>query len=115
MSENAPIADIGAQYDVGAITLGASLRNVGGNMSGHAPDPLPTEARLGAFVPLATAQGLAVTAFVDAIARVRESSYGFSAGIEAGVLPQTPAGIGAVARVGFDSDANQLASLRFCG
>jgi hypothetical protein len=110
VSERAPIADIGAQFDVATVTVSAAVRNLGGNMAGN---PLPTELRLGAVVPVRSSGGLGLNAFADAIARVREGSLGVAAGLEAGIIPRAASDIGAVARIGFDPEADQLSSLRF--
>ena len=111
-SENAPLADVGAQFDVGTLTIGAGLRNLGGSLSGSTHAPLPTEARLGASMPFALTRSVGATVYADAIARVRESSFNFAVGAEVGLLPASNGGIGAVARVGFDAESNQLAHLR---
>jgi hypothetical protein len=110
VSRQTLIADVGAQYDVASFTLSAALRNFGGNMAG---DPLPTELRVGTMVPLTSSAGFGVNAFADVISRVRESSLGLAAGLEAGIMPRTVGDIGAVARVGYDAEADQLSSLRF--
>lgn len=111
LSQHAPMADVGLQYDVGKMTVAASVRNFGGSLSGsHAP--LPTEARLGAMLPFALSGGWRVNAFADLIARVRESAFSFATGLEAGIAPGSR-DLGAVARVGFDTSPNQLSSLHF--
>ena len=110
VSESAPIVDAGVQYDIAAVTISAALRNFGGKMAG---DPLPTELRLGLMAPLATASGLGLNAFVDGISRVREGSYGVAAGVEAGIIPSSSREIGAVARIGYDAEADQLSGIRF--
>ncbi len=113
VSQHAALADVGAQYDVAGMTLAAALRNFGGSMSGASADPLPTEARIGAMLPFTNARGLGATFFADGIARLQESSLLLAAGVEAGLMPRGPADIGAVARIGIDTEANQLARIRF--
>lgn len=110
ISETAPIADVGVQCDVAAITVSAAARNLGGSLAG---DPLPTELRLGVLVPVTMASGFGINAFGDAVARTSESSFGFAGGVEAGVMPRSAGGIGLVARISYDADANQLAGVRF--
>jgi hypothetical protein len=75
-------------------------------------DPLPTEARVGAAVPFAAAGNIGVNVYGDAIARLNESSFAIAAGIEAGLLPHAADEIGAVARIGYDAESNQLGALR---
>jgi len=110
LGENAPIADIGVQYDVASLTISAAIRNLGGSLAG---DPLPTELRVGALVPITSAGGLGVNVFADAVSRMRESSFGVAAGVEAGLIPRNPSALSAVARIGFDPEADQLSAIRF--
>lgn len=113
VNEHAAFADVGAQYDVASITLSASLRNLGGKLSGPSKDPLPAELRVGAAVPFGMSSGIGVTAFADVISRLNESSLAFAAGIEAGLIPHAPSDIGVVARIGYDGESNGLAPLHF--
>ncbi|MGQ0815632.1 MAG: PorV/PorQ family protein [Gemmatimonadota bacterium] len=111
-TRRAAVADVGVQYDVASITLAAAARNIGGTLSGD-DAPLPTELRMGALVPISTSSGLGVNVFADAISRLRESSFAFASGIEAGIMPAATREIGAVARVGYETEAGQLAGFRF--
>lgn len=112
LRQGAPVIDAGLQYDVAGITTSATLRNAGGPLSGGG-DPLPTEARVGAAVPLRRNGRFTAQAFGDAIARLHEGTFDAAAGIEAGVLPLREGMLGAVARVGVDAEAEQLGRLRF--
>ena len=110
--QTAPLADIGAQYDIGSATLGVSLRNLGAELSGDASDQLPTEARLGASVHLIREGTGVLTGTGEMIARMGEGSVTFAAGIEGG-LPATAARpVTILARAGFDAEGNQLGALR---
>ena len=105
-TESSPFADAGAQYDAHIATLGLAIRNIGSN-------DMPTEARLGAARTFAITHLIGAALSADAIARLRESSFGLAAGVEAGLLPSATSEIGAVVRAGFDSEANQLGAFRF--
>ncbi len=110
--QTAPIADLGAQYDIGPATLGVSLRNMGADLSGDAEDKLPTEARIGASINAIRAGAGVVSASAELISRLGEGSLTFAGGVEAG-LPGTDARpFALLARVGFDAESNQLGALR---
>jgi hypothetical protein len=110
--QTAPIADLGAQYDIGPATLGVSLRNMGADLSGDAEDKLPTEARIGASINAIRAGAGVVSASAELISRLGEESLTFAGGVEAG-LPGTDARpFALLARVGFDAESNQLGALR---
>jgi hypothetical protein len=110
--QTAPIADIGAQYDIGPATIGVSLRNLGTDLSGDAEDKLPTEARIGAATNAIRAGAGVVSASAELISRLGEASLTFAGGVEAG-LPGTDARpFALLARVGFDAESNQLGALR---
>ncbi|MGQ0561993.1 MAG: hypothetical protein ACT443_08985 [Gemmatimonadota bacterium] len=111
ITENAPLADVGVQYDLPALTLSAAARNLGGSLSGDAGS-LPTELRLGALLPIRSTGGLGANVLIDAVSRVRESSFGVLAGIEAGIMPGSTRDIGAVARIGYEAESDHLAALR---
>lgn len=110
--QSAPIADLGAQYDLGAITIGAALRNIGADLSGDAADKLPTEVRVGAAAQL-TRLGVGVlNGSLELVSRMGEGSLTFVGGVEAG-LPATSARPFAVlGRLGLDAESNQLGGLR---
>lgn len=99
--------DVGAQYALRAVTIGASLRNAGGALRGNdlADAPLPTEARLGATVNLTRPSGLGATAAADLIAALGEGGAGIAVGIEAGLLPAGTGQLGAVGRFGYNGTA----------
>lgn len=110
--QQAPIVDVGAQYDAGPTTIGVSLRNLGADLSGDAKDNLPTEARLGASAQLVR-DGLGMlNASAELVSRLGEGSVTFVGGIEAG-LPGTAARpFSLLARLGFDAESNRLGALR---
>jgi hypothetical protein len=110
--QTAPIADIGAQYDLGPATLGVALRNVGADLSGDANDKLPTEARFGASTQIARAGLGVLNASAEVVSRLGEGSITFAGGLEAG-LPGTDARpFALLARLGIDAESNQLGALR---
>lgn len=118
-SRSAPFLDAGVQYLFPALTIGASLRNLGGGLSGAGlPDaPLPTELRAGASFNVRSISGLGAVLAADFVAGIEEGTSGVAAGVEAGLLPDTSAGLGAVARVGYDTGAGDdgLGALRIGG
>jgi hypothetical protein len=104
VSRSTPMLDFGAQYDIATVTLGAALRNVGGALGGErlADADLPTEARLGAALRLAARDNLGATVSADFVAALNEGDAGVVAGVEAGLMPARAAGLGAVARFGYN-------------
>jgi hypothetical protein len=110
--QQAPLADIGVQYDVGIATLGATLRNFGTDLSGDAVDKLPTEARFGAATHLTREGSGILSATGEVIARLGEGSVTFAAGVEAGLPATTSRPFTILARAGFDAESHQLGALR---
>lgn len=105
-TNGAPLFDLGAQMSVlPSLTLGASLRNLGGSLAEG--DRLPSEARAGATFETATPAGLGLLVSADYVARLREGTSGLVAGVEAGLLPHGASRFGAVARVGYSADDAQ--------
>jgi hypothetical protein len=115
-ARTAPVLDLGAQYELPFVTLGIALRNLGGSLSSDSltDAKLPGEARLGAAFRLIQANGIVINVQSDLVARVRESSAGLLAGVEAGWLASTSRPVGAVARIGYDAANGQggLGSLK---
>jgi hypothetical protein len=107
VARSTPMFDVGAQFVLPSVTLGASLRNAGGALTGEdlADAELPTEARLGAAVHITRPSGLGATFAADLIAGLRDSSTGLVAGVEAGLLPASTGRIGAVGRFGYNGAA----------
>lgn len=103
-SSAAPIFDLGAQYDFSGTTLGASIRNLGGSLSGDdlRSADLPAELRLGTVVDIRRDGGLGGSVHADVIARIHEGTAGMLFGVEGGLLP-TSTGVGAVARLGYSA------------
>ena len=101
-SASTAVFDVGVQYELSAFTLGAALRNAGGSLSASdlRDADMPTEARVGAALQLARADGLGLNVHSDIIARLQESSTGILLGAEAGYLPGGAHALSAVARVG---------------
>src|SRR5262245_43706333 len=97
-ARSTPVFDLGAQYDLSSVTLGAALRNVGGSLSSDslADAELPTELRLGAAFHFLRPSGIAVNVHTDVVARVRDGSAGLLIGGEAGWLPGAQRAVGAV-------------------
>ncbi len=118
-SRSAPFLDAGVQYVLPRVTLGAALRNFGGAMTGEslADAPLPKELRVGGSVALPTTGGLGATLAADLITSLEEGTTGIAMGIEAGLLPDGAAGVGAVGRVGYDAGTGEdgLGALRLGG
>jgi hypothetical protein len=119
VSRRAPMLDLGAQYVLSFGTIGASLRNLGGSLSGEdlADASLPSELRVGGAFQLATASGLGALAAADLVAGLAEGTTGFVGGLEAGLFPTAAGGLGAVGRVGFNGAAGDdgLGALQFGG
>lgn len=118
VTRSAPIFDLGAQFALPRITLGAAIRNIGGSMTGgDAEDAaLPTEARLGATFEVAGAERLGVLVGADLASDLRAGTTTFAAGVEAGLLPQPSRRLSAVARLGMDTEGrgeDGLGALRF--
>jgi hypothetical protein len=113
------VFDIGAQYDFTLATVGLAVRNIGGALSGGemADADLPMEARLGAAIHLARADGIGVTLHSDLIARLAEGTAGLVIGAEAGWMRDQQHALGAVARIGYSAAEGDggLAALRFGG
>lgn len=110
--QSAPLLDLGAQYDVGPATIGASLRNLGADLSGDATDKLPTEARLGASAQLTHARGATVVGTVEIVARIGEGSTTLVGGLEGGLPATADRPFAILGRIGLDAESNQLGSLR---
>ena len=100
-----PFLDIGAQYAMRAVTLGAALRNLGGSLSGGsvADAELPAEARVGAMVEVTRPSGLGAVLSADLVSQLRARETGLVTGIEAGLIPMGGSRVGAVGRVGFNT------------
>jgi hypothetical protein len=118
-SRGTPFVDAGAQYRMDAITLGASLRNLGAALSGAdlADAELPTEARLGAMARLTRPDGLGAVFSADLVSDLNAGMTGLVAGIEAGLMPTGPGRVGAVGRIGYDAGtgADGQGAFRFGG
>lgn len=104
-SRSAPFLDAGAQYRLETVTVGASIRNLGGALSGAnlADADLPAEARLGAMATVSRADGLGAVLSADLVHELNAGLTGLVAGVEAGLLPGGAGRIGAVGRVGYDA------------
>jgi len=103
-SSGAPLFDVGAQAAVlPALTVGASLRNLGGSLGGDSASyPLPAEARLGAaYVVAQSRTGLGLTVSADFVSQLKEHTSGLVGGLEAGLVPGAGRRYGAVARIGY--------------
>lgn len=110
LSRSAAFFDLGAQLALPySVTLGASVRNLGGDLSGSGaePAPLPTEARAGAAVQVRGASDLGLLVTADLISRLKDERTGFAAGAEAGLLPASSERLGAVLRVGYAGDQGE--------
>lgn len=103
-SRTAATFDVGAQYALSFVTLGAAVRNIGGALSGAglADAPLPTEARLGAMIDWQRADGWGASLSADIVSALEEKTTGVLLGVEAGLVPGAASNVSAVARVGFD-------------
>ena len=103
-SRGTAVLDIGAQYLLSQVTLGAALRNIGGSLSGGglADAPMPTEVRFGAMVQLVRPAGVGAIASADLVHGLNEGVTGVVAGVEAGLLPRSASDVGAVARLGYN-------------
>ncbi|HEY0810126.1 MAG TPA: hypothetical protein VGD49_08180 [Longimicrobiales bacterium] len=110
--QSAPLLDLGGQYDMGAVTIGASLRNLGTGLSGDADDELPTEARLGASTQFSRGGGLSFTGTVELVSRLSEGTTTVAGGVEAGFSATAARPFAVLGRLGLDAEDNQLGSLR---
>jgi hypothetical protein len=110
-SRSAPFVDAGVQYALPRITLAASVRNIGGAMSGGglADAELPSEARLGAMFELASPNGFGAVLAADLVSELNAGTTGVVAGVEAGLLPGLASRVGAVGRVGWAANAGDEA------
>lgn len=110
-----PFVDVGAQYSLPLVTLGASIRHLGGSLSADGIESeLPAEARVGAMLKWEAPTGLGAIASADFVAELNSETSGLVAGLEAGLLPGGAGRIGAVGRVGYNAgtgDAGQGALL----
>lgn len=119
VQRSAPLFDVGAQFELPVVTLGASIRNIGPAMSGDdgADAPLPTEARIGARVERSLPGSIGVVFGADLASDLNAGTTRLIGGIEAGLLPGADRRLGAVARIGVDGDAidddDTLSGLRF--
>jgi len=100
-----PFLDVGAQYLLNQVTLGASIRNLGGSLSGNgvASADLPAEARLGAMFEFSRPTGIGGAVSADFVAGLNGGDTGVVAGVEAGLLPRGASRVGAVARAGYNA------------
>jgi len=119
VTRSAPYLDIGAQYVLPAVTIGAALRNMGGPMTGGNAEssPLPSELRAGAAVDLPIGD-LGALIGADLVSDLRAGTLTMVTGVEAGLRPGLENRIGAVGRLGYavGSGTNGgLASLRVGG
>lgn len=102
--------DAGAQYAVRPdITLGGSLRNIGGALSGAGliEADLPSEARVGGTLDLPVSRGLTATVAADVVARLGEGGAGAVGGLEAAYRPEPDGRLAAMARVGYNGAAGE--------
>jgi hypothetical protein len=108
--------DVGAQYALPFVTLGAAVRNIGGSLNGAglADAPLPTEARIGAVVDWQRADGWGASMSADIVSALEEKTTGVLLGVEGGLVPGSAARVSAVARLGFDArqGGDRLGALR---
>jgi hypothetical protein len=116
---SAPFVDAGVQYLLSRVTVGASIRNLGGHMSGNslAEAPMPTELRAGAVFDISNVQGLGALFAADLVTSLEEGTTGVVAGVEAGLMPRVAGTLGAVGRIGYDTGPGEdgLGALRLGG
>lgn len=103
-SQSAPLFDVGAQWQMSPLAVGASLRNLGPALSGGdiADADLPSEARVGISASHAAGEAFGGMITADVVHRIAEGTTGLAAGVEGGLLPTAGQGIGAVLRVGYN-------------
>jgi len=107
-NRSAALFDLGAQFDLPYVTLGASVINLGRTLRGAdlADADLPTELRAGATLEIGGSSPLGALISADVATRPGEGTTALLAGIETGLRPRTPGGLGAVARLGFGSEGD---------
>lgn len=96
-------ADLGASATLlrGRLHLGAAVQNLGPDVGPGRGAPLPRTVRAGAAIDVADVGGVRTAVAVDAVHV--EQRLSFAAGLEAGY--RSSAGLGLVARAGFDARA----------
>ncbi|MGH7476380.1 MAG: PorV/PorQ family protein [Longimicrobiales bacterium] len=106
-NDGAPLFDAGAQYDVGPITLGTALRNLGGDLNADTSRAvaMPAEARLGASSRLAVSARLAATVGADLLTRLEGSGSALRLGAELALTPSAHRPLTALARAGYSTAA----------
>jgi hypothetical protein len=107
LGRSTPMFDLGAQYALPFGTVGASLRNLGGDLSGEdlADASLPSQLRVGGAFAVHGPSGIGALVTADLVAELAEGSTGFVAGLEAGLMPRLAGDLTAVGRVGFNGAA----------
>jgi hypothetical protein len=107
LGRSTPMFDLGAQYALPFGTVGASLRNLGGDLSGEdlADASLPSQLRLGGAFGMTAPNGIGALVAGDLVAELAEGTTGFVAGLEAGLMPRIAGDLAAVGRVGFNGAA----------
>lgn len=90
VGRTATFVDVGGQYRLGDLSLGAALRNLGGDLAhdelGDAP--LPLEARVGATYRRQLAPRYGAVVSGDVVLGLEEETAGFALGAEGGLLPR---------------------------
>ncbi|HKJ93256.1 MAG TPA: hypothetical protein VJ957_08810 [Longimicrobiales bacterium] len=116
VGRSAPFVDLGAQYAMRMVSVGASLRHLGGSMTNadNGDAPLPGEARLGIAVHGLNVAGFGVALTADGLYRLQEGTVGMAGGVEAGILPGSYGPFSAVLRAGLSLESGDaLAPYRF--
>lgn len=109
VSRSAPFGDLGAQLVLPRVTVGASLRNLGGRLQGDgASADLPREARLGTEVELPAFGRLGGRLMADWVQDLVGGSGWLAGGLEAGTPTSASRPVGIVGRAGYSAAGDDL-------
>jgi hypothetical protein len=109
ISRGATFGDLGAQLVLSRVTVGASVRNIGGRLSGDgAGADLPREARLGTEVELPAMARLGGRVMADWVQDLVGGAGWLAGGIEAGTRPSSSGAVSVTGRAGYNTAADDL-------
>lgn len=109
VSRSAPFGDVGAQLVLSRVTVGASVRNLGGRLSGDgASAALPREARLGTEIELPAFARLGGRVTADWVQDLVGGAGWLAGGIEAGLPTNAARAVGIVGRAGYNAAGDDL-------
>lgn len=108
-TRSAPFGDLGAQLVLPRVTVGASVRNLGGRLTGDGIGAdLPREARLGAEAELPGGAGLGGRVSADWVQDLVGGTGWIAGGVEAGLPASASRAVGLLGRVGYNAGGDAL-------